>query len=298
MTTKHTLLIISIIGFLLLTPGCLKLEKKELQHAYQVGESVVDVSKPLQFGTVRSFENAYEGVRMIDDKYNIDFKKEALFGLMVNENLVPHVKRDLDGLRKKLDPEGTLNAEDFFNITPNERTQQQLGIIFIDARRKMIEAQELFHQGYSFGVQGLVGDGFYCREEPIIMLSIQAFNISAREAATAKYYLDELLTNTKDITWEFVGVKNEKPLFYYSPSEMMWTQLKINRRILTEYCHDEDKLRGKSVENVFVNFQGSGHKDLFITPSRNLLPKVWERITSPIQLSTRQIQLGAEESIE
>lgn len=286
-----------LILLLLLIPGCLKLGKPDLKH-FSTKQSAADVSKPLNFGSVDSFEETYEGITMIDEKYNINFQQEALFGLMVKEEYIPLIKTDLDNLRKKLDPTGTEKSESFFNISPRDRTEKQLGLLFIDARKKMIESQEQFHRGYSFGVQGLVGDGFYCREEPLITQSFEAFNLSAITAADAKYYFDELLTGSDAITWNLIGVGDKKPVFYFSPLELMWAQLKINRIILHEYCHDERRLQGKPSDKVFVDFTGSKNSDLFISPRRIVTPKVWKILTAPIQSSTPLVASGKAKTTE
>lgn len=282
------LLLFLFLLFLLVFPALTKLQKPSLKSFYST-RNTADVSKPLRFGGVSSFEEAYDGIKMIDDKYNLNFRKEALFGLMVKEEYIPYIKTDLDNLRKKLDPAGTVNSEDFFNLTPIDRTEKQLSLIFIDTRRKMIESQEEFHKGYSSGVQGLVGDGFYCREEPVITESIQAFNRSAQHAADAKYFFDELLTDSAEITWDLVGVEDEKPVFYYSPVESMWAQLQVNRRILEEYCHDKRRFGGKPIEKIFVSFDQSKHADVFVSPRKVIVPKMWNILTEPVQASTLRI---------
>lgn len=282
-----SLAIILIVLFAIFRSGT-----SDLKSVYQTKKKPVDVNTQLNFGSVKTFEDVYDSIVMIDQKYGISFKKEVLFGLMVDKEYIPHIKKDLDALRKKLDPGGAESVETYFQIFPQNRTSQQLGLLFIDARRKMIESQEKFQEGYSFGVQGLVGDGFSCREEQVILASIAALNDSAKVAATAKYYFDELLTDSKDITWEYIGVNDDRPLFYNAPSEFMWAQLKVNRAILREYCHSDIHTDKMPRESRSVTFDPKKHKDLFINPTMVMTRKQWAILTAPIRESTSRAALN------
>lgn len=279
------IILISLLVLVILFFGVIRYGSSDLKSVYQTKKKPVDVTKKLDFGSVKDFEDVYDGIALIDQKYGISFKQEVLFGLMVDKEYIPHIKKDIDALRKKLDPSGAENVETYFPIFPQNRTEQQLGLLFIDARRKMIESQEKFHEGYSFGVQGLVGDGFSCREEPVILASIGALNDSAKAASTAKYYFDELLTDSKDITWEYVGVNDDRPLFYGAPSEFMWAQLKVNRAILREYCHSDIHVKTQPRDMRSVSFDQAKHKDLFINPRRTLSRKQWQVLTAPLNPS-------------
>ncbi|MDO8642087.1 MAG: hypothetical protein Q7R76_00650 [Candidatus Woesearchaeota archaeon] len=276
--------------FLVLVPlllsGCLKLYQHNGTSVYQTKDNAtnIDVNKPLNFGSLNTFEDMFGAIVLIDDKYGISFKQEALFGLMADEKLIPHIKRDLEDLRKKIDPVSSITPELVFALAPDSRTPQQLGALLVDARMKMIESQEKFHLAYASGVQGLVGDGFYCREQPVLFASIDALNQSAKTAATAKYYLDELLTGNTNPAVPFVGVGDQKPVFYYSPNELIWDQLKVNKAIINEYCNtDLHNKAGKSRDSIFVNFDQSKHKDLFINPSSIVFPSQWKLLTEPVR---------------
>ncbi len=279
------IILISLLVLVILFFGVIRYGASDLKSVYETKKKPIDVNKQLNFGSVKTFEDVYDSIVLIDKKYGISFKKEVLFGLMVDKEYVPHIKKDLDALRKKLDPGGAENVETYFPIFPQNRTEQQLGLLFIDARKKMIESQEKFHEGYSFGVQGLVGDGFSCREESVILASISALNDSAKMAATAKYYFDELLTDSKDITWEYIGVNDDRPLFYNAPGEFMWAQLKVNRAILREYCHSDIHIKTQPRDMRSVSFDQAKHKDLFINPRLTLSRKQWQVLTAPLNPS-------------
>lgn len=279
------IILISLLVLVILFFGVIRYGKSDLKSVYQTKKKPADVTKQLDFGSVKTFEDVYDGIALIDQKYGISFKKEVLFGRMVNKDYIPSIKSDLNELRKKLDPAGTENVETYFSIFTPNRTEQQLGLLFIDARRKMIESQEKFHQAYSSGTQGLVGDGFSCREEPIILASITALNESAQLAVNAKYYFDELLTDSEDITWEYVGVNDDRPAFYNAPSEFMWAQLKVNRAILREYCHSDIHTNKMPRESRSVTFDPNKHKDLFINPRRTMSRKQWQLFTASLNPS-------------
>ena len=279
------IILASLILILIIVFGVVRYGGTDFKSVYQTKNKSIDITKQLDFGPVKNFEDVYGGIAMIDEKYGISFEKEVLFGLMVNKEHLPFIKQDLDALRKKLDPSSAENVETYFPIFPPNRTEQQLGLLFIDARKKMIESQEKFHDGYSFGVQGLVGDGFSCREEPIILASISALNESAQLAADAKYYFDELLTDSKDVTWDFIGINDDKPLFYHAPVELMWAQLKVNRAILREYCHTDIHTNAMPRESRSINFGSKTNKDLFINPATVMTKKQRDVLLAPLRKS-------------
>jgi hypothetical protein len=277
------------IAVLFLT-GCIQLEKEDsMAKGVDTNEkSPVDLSKKISFDKVDTFEGTFKAIKEIDKKYQISFEQEGLFGVLVQKDLVPHILEDLERLKKTIDPRDSMDPEKIIEKDITKRTEKELSFLLVIARIKMVESQAAFHKGYSQGLKGLVGDGFYCNEEPIMQESMQAFNQSAQFAADANHYLDELLTNTETKTWQFIGIDEEKPLFYYSPLEVMHSQLRVNRLILYEYCHTKNRLKGRNPKTVFVNFEGTNHKDLFIKPVRVMPARLWRELTTPLRKSAGQ----------
>lgn len=280
---KNTALILLITALMLsvgiFSAGCAKLKEKiplKIQEKPQI-----DVNKQLDFGKLETFNDVFDAVLMIDKKYQVDFKKEALFGALADINYIPYIKQDLAKLRKQLDPAESITTESIIKEFTRNRTQKQLGILFVDARTEMIKSEEQFHKGYSKGTQGLVGDGFYCREEEMLLETINSFNTSVQQAKKVMYYFDELLTDSQEITWSLIGVEDAKPLFYYSPVADIKEQLTANRAAISQYC-SEERLKGKPKEKAFISIDQDKYPDLFIQPQRVIVKKIWRIIQEPI----------------
>ncbi len=270
-----------LLAVLFITTGCMKLEQPPTTDVPT--QSTVDVSKKISFGQIDTFEDGFNAIKKIDAKYQISFEQEGLFGVVAKKEYVPHIVEELRNLQEALGPEGKLDPEEIRKKDPLKRTEKELASLLISARIQMIKSQGAFHRGYSQGLKGLVGDGFYCREEKELQSTINSFNQSAQHASNAILYIDQVLTDSEAITWELVGTDESKPLFYYTPVELMHSQLKTNKRIIHEYCNTNVRLKGRPRSSAFISFEGTGFKDLYVEPGRVIPAKLWRELMGPIR---------------
>jgi len=256
----------AIFTIALLASGCLKLdEEKWKANAQKVIKS--KHLKPLNFGKITTFEDGFEQAQRIEKKFEIDFKHEQLYKNLVREEFLDLALDEYRRLHDHVIQSNDLNATDYtteklLESKNHQRTELQVFVLFIDARTEMLNAQKAFYDGYKDGPQGLLGDGFFCREKLLINDSLNAFNQSAFHAGRAYNYLDELLTGTPNMTWQFVGIGPDKPRFYNSLLAETYAQVKTDREVLWRNCAKEGP-RSK----VFVSMEKMKTKNLFTNPA-------------------------------
>ena len=264
-TLSYTVLF-AILAIALLASGCLKLDEEKWK---EYAQKVVKPThlKPLSFGKITTFEDGFEQAQRIEKKFEIDFKHEQLYKNLVREEFLDLAIGEYQRLRDHVIQSNNLNVVDYtpeklFEVKSYQRTDLQVFILFIDARIEMLNSQKAFYGGYRSGSQGLVGDGFFCREKLLINDSLNAFNQSAFHAGKVYTYFDELLTGTPNMTWQFVGVGPDKPKFYNSLLAETYAQVKVDREVLWRNCAKEGP-RSK----VFVSMEKMKKKNLFTNPT-------------------------------
>lgn len=254
-----------VMGILLLTAqGCLKLDTEK----WTLDESEKNLYAPLTFGSVNNFAEGFAEIQRIERKFEIDFKQEQLYKTMVREETIDLAIAEFKRLRKYIVDSNNLavaefTAEKILEVPEPDRTELQLILFFIDARVHMLKAQLNLHKGYKHGMRGLVGDGFFCLEKPFILDSLESFNESVAHAQKAHLYLDELLTATKEITWEHVGVRENKTAFYNSLIGETAKQVKVDNMVFWRNCKDEP-----ADSKVYISMERVKDKNVFIVPEK------------------------------
>lgn len=229
-TMRQITIIIGILAVALLLVGCIKLGYKQ---------EIEETNSSIKFGKITNFEDGFNAVKQIDNYYNTNFRKEQIGKLVVALENIPDMQADLDRLARHITGK---KYTDFEALTHNARkTEKELTLIFIAARYEMLESEKEFQLGYKNGNAGLVGDGFFCDEQPLIMESLDHFNQSIRHGLNATYFFDVLLTQTKEITHDFIGVNANKPPFYNTKFQDMFAQLKKNRNLVISNCANVTK---------------------------------------------------------
>lgn len=226
-------LLIALLCSLLIVGGCVDLtspqERKEraMQTPY--------------FGDVdgSSFEDVFYASAKLDKKYWTDYHEEALGKFIVDKSDVEAMIMDLDRLITHLDSRidpTTYNADEIVNISIGERSEKDIALLFLFARRAMLQSEWEFQRGYQYGYTGLVTSEFYCGQEEVIRESLGHFHDSVVAGINANYYMDIVLTDNPDATWHLIGVKADKPKFYSSPLRDMSAQIAKNRDVLDAAC--------------------------------------------------------------
>ena len=220
------LMITGVLLTALFAAGCIQLDYDREKTA-SAGETKIDFRK------VETFREGFDIMQQIDSKHKANFKKEMLGGPVIKiENIGP-MRADLMKFLEAMDSD----MDTIIELKNNaNRTESDIVVLFIGARLEMLNAQEEFLSGYKHGDAGLVGDGFFCTEKGMILESTQHFENSIRHAGIAQGYLDLILSGGEDITWEHIGVNENKPAFYDSPLHDMTKQIGMNRKIVAHNC--------------------------------------------------------------
>ncbi|MBI4149907.1 hypothetical protein HY488_00725 [Candidatus Woesearchaeota archaeon] len=226
--------LIFLLSIAMLLSACLQLLQP---REAQTGSSPETTAPELVFGKVNTFRDGFMEMKKIDEKYNTDFHKERLGKLVVDSRDMPAMEEDIYKLLEHIT--GTRNI-DFEKVShKRNKTETDLVLLFIATRLKMLESELYFQLGYKYGNAGLVGDGFFCSEQPYIFESLDAFNASVRKGLDASYYMDVMLTQTNEITHALVGIDEGKPEFYKIPFQTMGAQLRKNHNLVTKYCANQ-----------------------------------------------------------
>jgi len=229
-------LIIGIFIVLVLVGGCLTLPSQDTKK---------NQTDELKFEEVTDFMSGYNEYMKIEKKHKANYKKEYLGGPLVPKERIKEFVKDIEILRTQVDP----NRVDFENITTKKpKTEMDFYLLFLGFRVTMLKGEFYFQEGYKHGAAGLVGDGFYCTEKPLILESLDNFDKGVQNTIKAQYYLDLVLTGLPDQTWDLIGVEENKPKIYDTPLNRMIDQLKANRNHITKYCNGTD-------ENKFITFE-------------------------------------------
>ena len=164
-----------------------------------------------------TFESAFAEMSLIDKKYNTSFYTEALdvenvFSdnliydydwerTILDENLIESYLQDMAQLRDSVQRR---NSEDMNAI-----------LMFIDARRNMLESERLYLKGLAVGDKGNSKKGLACKNKEYVFLLSDYYNQSNIIGQNATAIMDKLLTHYT-VTKEFLSGDN-RPKFYDSP---------------------------------------------------------------------------------
>lgn len=228
-------LLIALLCLLLIVGGCVDLTSPQ--------EREDRATQTPYFGDVdrSSFEEVFDASAKLDRKYGTDYHEEALGKFIVDKEDVKAMVMDLDRLIKHVDPSidpVTYDADEIVNISIGERSEKDLALLFLFARRAMLQSEWEFQLGYQYGYTGLVTSEFYCGQEEVIRESLDHFHNSIIAGLNANYYMDIVLTDSPEVTWRLIGVKDDKPEFYSSPLQNMAAQIRKNRDVLEAACRN------------------------------------------------------------
>ncbi len=240
-----------MICSLVLVGGCLELTSPQ-QRRERAKESphLGDVD-------ARSFTDVFKASQKIDKKYGTNFHDEAIGKFVVDIRDIDAMVADLDLLITHVDASvdpTSFDPDVIVNISVGERSEKDLALLFLFARRRMLQSEKEFQLAYQYGYSGLVTGEFYCNKAPIIRESFGHFHASVVHGLNANYYMDTVLTEKPDLTWPLIGVRENRPEFYLSPLRDMAAQLAKNRRVLDAACGDQSRKKPAKVvvENLDI----------------------------------------------
>ena len=222
----------SLLMILLFSAAC----KTPWSRSEQLNPEFKRIDMDLKNTFPVNFLEGFAVLGKIDLYYGANLKKEYIGGPIVKQNKIDSMIMDIQDFRAAVDPEDR-DARDIIKIRDIEKTDMDFVALLIDARIKMLEAEKSIHLAYSFGGQGLAGDGYFCREKDTIYLSLDHFEDAIKKARDAERYMDIVLTgNPADekltrLIRDVLGVGKEKIPFYTSPLGEM--QLQIGKELLS-----------------------------------------------------------------
>lgn len=241
----------AIFSLVLLLSGCLQLlHLPSEQDTTPVGEKETTARRSqLQFEEVKTFQDGFNEMAKIDEKYKAAFRRERLGTFVVDQQDILFMQEDLQLFVEHM--KGTRDV-DFEALSHDlNKTDVDLVLLFIAARIEMLESERHFQLGYRYGKAGLVGDGFFCSEKPFIEESLAAFNLSVRHGLNSTYYLDVLLSDINGTTPRaLIGVDDKKPEFYKTPFQTMGVQLKKNVDLVRTGC-----MNATDKNDVYIAFE-------------------------------------------
>jgi len=177
-----------------------------------------------------TFEEGFNEIVKLDEKYGTSFKTEKLTTDLINYKNVDPFIEDLGKLREEV-----VNS-----IEKTYSKEKEALILFIDARALMILSQKSYTMAETIGPRGLAEgeQGFSCLDAGYLINGAYYINKSYGTGLEAYLLLDRLLGNNQKtpMVWELVGVNEEKPNFFYSDLGGMKTTVERNILALEEYC--------------------------------------------------------------
>lgn len=177
-----------------------------------------------------TFEEGFEEITKLDERYETSFKTEKLTTNLVNyKNVDPYVK-DLGELREEVS----------ISIDKTYSKEKEALLLFIDARALMLLSQKSYIMAETIGPRGLAEgeQGFSCLDAGYLINGAYYINKSYGAGLEAYLLLDRLLGNYQTVptVWKLVGVNEEKPKFFYSNLGGMKTTVDRNILALEEFC--------------------------------------------------------------
>ena len=173
-----------------------------------------------------TFEEGFDELKEIDEKYNTSFHVEMLNGTMVAKDDIPLMLEELKEF------EGSLSA--------SSSPEMDALFLFVDIRKLMLTSQWYFQLGEEIGDVGLVNDesGFSCGESQDILNAAFYFNESFAYGFQAEEEIDELLYINKyhPTLWKLVGVDDQKTRFFKSDLKYIRHIPLNNLKSLEVYC--------------------------------------------------------------
>jgi hypothetical protein len=177
-----------------------------------------------------TFEEGFNEITKLDEKYETSFKTEKLPTDLINyKNVDPYVK-DL----------GELREEVANSIDKTYSKEKEALLLFIDARALMLLSQKSYTMAETLGPRGLAEgeQGFSCLDAGYLINGAYYINKSYSAGLEAYLLLDRLLGNNQNTSnvWELIGIDEEKPNFFYSNLGGMKITVERNIIALEDYC--------------------------------------------------------------
>lgn len=174
-----------------------------------------------------AFEEGFEELQKIDEKYNTSFFAEQLNVTMVPLNIIPSMIEDIKAFEKSLSRK-------------SESHDTKTLFLFTDVRKLMLTSQWYFQKGEELGEEGLVNDetGFSCQEANQIIDAAFYYNESYTYGLQAEEELDDLLyiyTYYPEVM-SLIGIDLKKTEFYRSNLKAIRHIPLNNLKSLEVYC--------------------------------------------------------------
>jgi len=169
-------------------------------------------------------EQAVLKLQEIDQKYGANWKKEILDGFMI------------DAPQEMIDEIQGIPTTNHSKILINARVQMlESEQAFIQAKK--LDPRELADMEFD-GTQYIINaslDEFNCSNSFNISQAMILYEQSMNKANYAKNLLDEVM-NANNSYFPYIGVNQNRTLFYISPLKKVSITIKINKALLQNYC--------------------------------------------------------------
>lgn len=177
-----------------------------------------------------TFEEGFNEITNLDEKYETSFKTEKLTTDLINyKNVDPYIE-DLGKLREEVS----------ISINKTYSKEKEALLLFIDARALMLLSQKSYTMAQTIGPRGLAEgeQGFSCLDAGYLINGAYYINKSYGAGLEAYLLLDKLLGNNQNTpnVWRLIGVNEEKPNFFYSSLGSLKITVDRNILALEEYC--------------------------------------------------------------
>ncbi len=177
-----------------------------------------------------TFEEGFNEIVKLDEKYETSFKTEKLQSELINyKNIDPYLQ-DLTDLREQV----IKSSEKEYN------TEKGALLLFIDARALMLVSEKSSTLAQTIGPRAFAEgeEGFSCLDAGYLINGAYYTNQSYGAGLEAYLLLDRLLGNHQKTpgVWRLVGIDDEKPKFFYSELGKMKTTVERNIIALEQFC--------------------------------------------------------------
>lgn len=189
---------------------------------FHIGLALLSLFVLAACSSVYTFQDAYDDMEKIDNKYSISFREERLNASMINYDLINPALDDFHDLRSKIENKRGPEIQDSLDL--------------IDARISMIESERYYLMAGIIGDAGRTVDGFTCADSLRIIDFTSYYTKSWSNAIDFMTLIDGILARNK-ATWDIIGVNREKPKFYKSPLDYISYEIRFNIGNLRNQCN-------------------------------------------------------------
>lgn len=180
---------------------------------------IVQNSEP---AIVYGFEDVFNEVSKLDQKYATDFRQEELAHYMILRANIDDYQKDLQSLKLKVQNNTKIEETKYINN-------------FFDARENMLESQKQFYNALSFGRYG----GFFgpesCYNLDKLESATDMYNESIKYGGRAMRDLDLTLRLKSSRPLVGIGTEN-RPKFYSKIFENISVLMNTNKKAIDEFC--------------------------------------------------------------